>query len=59
MKWFGKQSHAIAIKPYTFHGFERDVCMKISFRSTFLQYVTVQMVASCCSASYDNYFAAL
>ena len=38
--------HAGTVKSHMFHGVELDLCMKISFISTFLQYIIVQMVAS-------------
>jgi len=41
-----KKVHAGTVNSHMFHGVGLDLCMKISFISTFLQYVIVQMVAS-------------
>lgn len=38
--------YAGTVKSHTFHGVDLDLCMKISFIGTFLQYVIVQIVAS-------------
>jgi hypothetical protein len=38
--------HAGTVQSHAFHGVGLDLCMKISFISTFMQHVIVQMVAS-------------
>jgi len=45
------------VKSHMFHGVGLDLCMKISFISTFLQYVIVQLVlAPDVHLSYGSYF---